>query len=208
MYLQPSSTLNTLLCRWRLVVHGCVDGYSRLPVYLKCSNNNQASTVLNLFQDAVHRYGLPSRIRTDKGGENVDVAMFLLTHPLRGPGHSTVIVGKSVHNQRIERLWRDVFEGVLGFYRGLFNHLESVGILNSDDDIDLFCLHTVYLPRINRHLNTWREAWMKHPMRTEHNLSPEQLWIRGLQQIARSGSSIANEVFETISDVSASLSSV
>ena len=31
--------------------------------------------------------------------------MFLLTHPLCGPGWVTVIVGKSVHNQRIERMW-------------------------------------------------------------------------------------------------------
>jgi hypothetical protein len=31
---------NHKLIRWRLVVHGGVDGYSRLPVYLHCSNNN------------------------------------------------------------------------------------------------------------------------------------------------------------------------
>ena len=32
--------------RWRLVVHGGVDGYSRIPVYLHCSDNNKADTVL------------------------------------------------------------------------------------------------------------------------------------------------------------------
>ena len=80
------------LCRWRLVVHGGVDVYSRIPVYLHCSNNNRADTVLELFREAVTIYGLRSRIRIDKGGENVDVAMYLLTHPLRGPGRSTVIV--------------------------------------------------------------------------------------------------------------------
>ena len=49
---------------------------SRVPVFLHCSDHNEAMTVLQQFQ-TVHEYGLPSRIRTDKGGENVDIAMFL-----------------------------------------------------------------------------------------------------------------------------------
>ena len=65
---------------------GGVDGFSRIPVYLHCSNNNRSDTVLDLFKDAIHTYGLPSRVRCDKGCENVKVSMFLLTHPLRGIG--------------------------------------------------------------------------------------------------------------------------
>ncbi len=97
-------------------IHGGVDGFSRIPVYLHCSTNNEASTVLELFREAVFQYGLPSRVRCDMGGENVDVSMFLLSHPSRGPGRGTVIIGKSVHNQCIERMWRDVYQGVLGLY--------------------------------------------------------------------------------------------
>ena len=82
--------------RWQLVIHGAVDGFSRVPVYLHCSTNNEAATVLALFKEAVSTYGLPSRVRC---GENVDVSMFMLSHSLCGPGRGTVIVGKSVHNQ-------------------------------------------------------------------------------------------------------------
>jgi len=58
---------NHQLIKWRFVIHGCVDGYSRIPVYLACRDNNQADTVLQLFLKAVVEWGLPSRIRSDKG---------------------------------------------------------------------------------------------------------------------------------------------
>ena len=186
-----------------MVIHGAVDSYSRVLVYLRCSNNNRAETVLTLFKDAVQEFGLPSRVRCDHGGENVDVAMFMLNHPLHGPGHGSVLVGRSVHNQRVERMWRDVFQGVVGLYYSLFQYSEGINILDPDNDLHLFCLHYVFIPRINRHLEMWRMGWIKHPLRSERNMTPEQLWTSGLQAIAFSNSHIANEVFEDLSEVCA-----
>ena len=74
-------------------MHAGVDGYSHVPVFLHCSNNNRASTVLDLFQSAVAEWDLPSRVHCDKGGENTDVVWFMLSHPKRGTGRGSVIAG-------------------------------------------------------------------------------------------------------------------
>jgi len=39
------------LIRWRFVTHGGIDGYNRMIVFLKCSTNNQAVTVYQLFRE-------------------------------------------------------------------------------------------------------------------------------------------------------------
>ena len=72
------------LIRWRFVVHGYIDGFSRIPVYLSCNTNIKASTVLSCFRDAVAQWGLPSRIRSDRGGENIDVVQYMIHR--RGTG--------------------------------------------------------------------------------------------------------------------------
>lgn len=171
---------NHKLVRWRIVIHGGIDGYSRIPVYLVASSNNCSRTVLQCFLEAVARYGLPSRVRADKGGENVLVEEYMLLHPRRGPGRGSFIAGRSVHNQRIERLWRDVFSSCTAHLYNMFYSMEDEGLLDPVDEVDLFALHFVFLPRINRQLGSFKEAYCRHKLRTEHHRTPLQLWLRGI----------------------------
>jgi len=70
---------NHKMIRWRLVVHAGIDGFSRLITYIKCANNNLASTVLQEFLKGISVYGLPYSVRTDCGGENVDIWRYMLS---------------------------------------------------------------------------------------------------------------------------------
>lgn len=168
------------LIRWKMVIHGCMDGYSRRIMFLRCSANNHAKTVLELFLDAVKMDGnlWPSRIRVDKGVENVLVCEAMIN--ARGEGRGSFIAGPSTHNQRIERLWRDVFRCVCHLYYYIFYAMESTGILDTDNPVHLFTLHLVFIPRINKALDEFREAFNHHKIRTERNCSPNQMWMKGM----------------------------
>ena len=192
--MHPNSSLTFLMTgssffiRWRIVIHGGIDGFSRMIVYLKASGSNRASTVLKSFLDAVEEFNLPSRVQSHKGGENVDIAKYMLDHPLRGPDR-----GRSVHNQRIKRLWRDLYFGCTHLFYSLFCAMEDAGILDPSSEVHLYALLYIYLPRLNRHLSEFVNAHARAPISSEHNKSPLQLWISGLLNVWNSNQLVAVE---------------
>ena len=106
-------------------MHAVIDGYSRLVVFLRCSNNNRAATVVNLFLSATTEFYWLQRVRTEKGEENSEVARLMAEK--RREGRRSIFQGSLVHNQRIERLWRDIREMVTEYFRLLtFPRMEQL----------------------------------------------------------------------------------
>lgn len=75
---------------------------------MQVSDNNRSETVVRLLHAARLKWGLPACLRIDRGGENVLATDYLFQE--RGTHYRSVIAGKSVHNQPIERQWKDAKE--------------------------------------------------------------------------------------------------
>jgi hypothetical protein len=159
------------LIKWKIITHGGIDGYSRFIVFLKAVDNNKAKTVLSSFLEGVRRIGkFPSRIRGDYGTENVLVADAIIDN--NGINRNSFICGKSVHNQRIERLWKDYYESVTSVFVPLFTFFEESRIFDVESDDHIFCLHFLFLPVLNKKIEVFRNGWNNHKIRTEHSRSP------------------------------------
>ena len=61
-------------------------------------------------------------------------------------------------------------------YKETFKFLEENTLLDSLNEVHLFCLHFVYLPRINASLEEFRNQWNYHGIRTCNHQTPREMW--------------------------------
>ena len=72
---------------------------------------------------------------------------------------------------------------------------ESESILDCDNRLHIQALQYVYTPRINESLLKFQQGWNHHPLRTENNSSPIQLWVSGMLAHHYSQHSAVQETF-------------
>ena len=97
--------------------------------------------------------------------ENIGVSQLMLVK--FAPENVPQLTGLSVHNQRIERLWRDVVTYIFQHYRDLFEFMESISILDPLNECHLFAVYLIYQPRLDKALKDFISFWNNHKLRTE-----------------------------------------
>lgn len=83
---------------------------------------------------------------------------------------------RSLHNIRIERLWRDIRKDTLESYRQIFAYLTDNELLDMKNEVHRSCLFLVFQPRIQASLDRTRDGWNHHKIRTERNKTPVAIY--------------------------------
>jgi hypothetical protein len=99
-------------------------------------------------------------------------------------GQYFLILSRSVHNIRIERLWCDLTSAFGAKWKTFFQTLELHEGLNRDSDAHMWLLHHLFLGAINQDALEWAEAWNNHriSIRGERQRSPRDMFFFGMIQ--------------------------
>ena len=85
----------------------------------------------------------------------------------RGPGRGSHILQDVQFTTSVLKNWVDVSRGLLDLYYSLFYFMEDKGILDINNEIHVYCLQYVFIPTINRAIDTFANSWNRHQLSTE-----------------------------------------
>mmetsp|Transcript_3201 Transcript_3201/g.6927 ORF Transcript_3201/g.6927 Transcript_3201/m.6927 type:complete len:584 (-) Transcript_3201:110-1861(-) len=180
---------------WGIWLHLLIDGYSRYIIYLYVAPNKLASTVRAKFREACDQVGWGARVRWDKGTENAGaICEQLLHHQQNGSERwkGCAITGRSAQNCRAEYIWNFVKRHVSGPYRELFfRMMRDLCVLDPSSPTDLFCLHAVFIPRVQAACDRFRQMWNYHRIRGPRTVRghgggvPIELWNDPVEERVR-----------------------
>uniref|UniRef100_A0A8W8MKW5 Integrase core domain-containing protein n=1 Tax=Magallana gigas TaxID=29159 RepID=A0A8W8MKW5_MAGGI len=147
-------------------IHGCIDGFSRRVIWLEADiTNKRPEVVAEYYLSAVQLLkGCPQKFRADPGTENGIIATF---HSCLKENCSSVTLGTSTANQRIERFWGLLRQMRADFWIHHFKDLVYEDLLVLGNPIHRLCIQYVYLPLIKKDLKEIMEQWNNHLIRRQ-----------------------------------------
>lgn len=152
------------LKRYGIAVSGCIDGFSRRVIWLRCScSNNKPEIIAHYYLEAVQSLMLcPRRLRSDRGSENSATAA--LQCCLTGDGNSH-LYGTSPANQRIESFWALFRRQRTQWWIDLFEDMISADVLNISNEKDVELIRFCFMNIIQNDLVIYQNLWNTHRIR-------------------------------------------
>nr|XP_022338659.1 uncharacterized protein LOC111134127 [Crassostrea virginica] len=154
-------------------IHGAMCGFSRRILWLKVARtNNDPSVVASYFLKYLEEINsAPRCVRIDAGTENVYIEdiqkSFRWYHNDDMCGEKSVIKGRSMCNQRIERWWRALREMGISFWIHLFKDMEDQGMFSSANNEHIECLRFCLTKIIQQELDQIKMEWNNHYIRAQ-----------------------------------------
>ena len=87
-------------------------------------------------------------------------------------------------------------ESVIAFFSALFLFLEARRLFDPSSDTDMFSLHFIFIPRIQRLLDRFSQRFNVYSLSTEHNRTPRQLWVSGFLHNFNSANTEISDFFD------------
>lgn len=159
----------------QIYIHGAIDGFSRKVLWLQAADTNKnPKVVASYFLKAFNKYKfLPTRVRTDKATENVNIAKIQRAlryeHDDEFAGMKSFYWSKSVHNQRIESYWRQLINHCTAFWMKYQKILVEKEILDLDNDLHIQIFKYCFGDLLQYDLDRTRREWNNHRIRKQPN---------------------------------------
>ncbi|KAG5278045.1 hypothetical protein AALO_G00094580 [Alosa alosa] len=153
-----------------LAISGCIDGFSRKIMWLKCGKSNSDPSVIALnYMECVAQHGLvPKRLRTDCGTENGLMAALHCTlrseHTDEFAGATSHMYGASTSNQRIESWWSNFRKQRGQFWMNLFSDMRERHLFNGSPEHKSL-LRYCFLDVVRKDLDEYKTLWNCHTIR-------------------------------------------
>jgi hypothetical protein len=170
------------------LISGCIDGFSRRIMWLRCAHTNHDPAVIaGYFLFCVSSSGgFPSCVRTDCGTENVTIAAI---QNALFPHSRSHIYGTSPGNQRIEAWWSFFRRSRSQWWIEIFEDLVSCGAFHVGHDLETDLLRYCFMKILREDLAEVQASWNMHRIRPSNGARcpagiPDELYFLPPQRAA------------------------